>query len=102
MCTPVDPRLLRRLGHFEEAGEIPPTSAPSDKTALDVQVGGDHYRKGAIQPVEFSYSNGFGFCEGSIIKYVARHRRKGGKQDLLKARHYIDLLIQLEYPEEKP
>jgi hypothetical protein len=66
---------------------------------LDVQVGGDHYNKDAIQPIEFVHSNSMGFCEGSIIKYVARHKRKGGKQDLLKARHFIDLLIALEYPE---
>jgi hypothetical protein len=51
-----------------------------------------------IQPVEFIQKNGLGFCEGNVIKYVCRHKKKNGLQDLLKARHYIDLLIELEYP----
>lgn len=69
--------------------------APKD--ALSEQVGGDHYKDMAIQPVEFITKNGIGFIEGSIIKYICRHKSKNGKQDLLKARHFIDLLIQLEY-----
>lgn len=67
---------------------------------LNVQVGGSHYKDCKIQPVEYIHANGLGFCEGSIIKYVTRHKSKNGKQDLLKARHFIDLLISLEYPEE--
>lgn len=66
-------------------------------SALDGQVGGEHYRQGKIQPVEFIEANGMGFCEGNVIKYVTRHASKGGAQDLLKARHYIDLLLQLRY-----
>lgn len=50
-----------------------------------------------IQPVEFIHANGIGFCEGAIIKYVTRHKSKNGIEDLLKARHFIDLLIELEY-----
>lgn len=50
----------------------------------------------AIQPVEFIHKNGIGFCEGSAIKYLARWRAKGGIEDLKKARHFIDLLIQME------
>lgn len=66
---------------------------------LDTQEGGDHYKSMAIQPVEFITRNGLGFCEGNVVKYICRHNRKSGREDLLKARHYIDLLLQLEYPE---
>ena len=52
----------------------------------------DHYDY-KIQPVEFILKNGLGFCEGNIIKYICRWRLKNGREDLLKARHYIDILI---------
>jgi hypothetical protein len=50
----------------------------------------------AIQPVQYIHRNGLGFCEGSIIKYVSRWRGKNGLQDLKKARHFLDLLIEME------
>ena len=50
----------------------------------------------AIQPVEYIHRNALGFCEGSVIKYVSRWRAKGGVEDLKKARHFIDLLIEME------
>jgi hypothetical protein len=65
-------------------------------SALDTQIGGTHYKKFAIEPIEFIHKNGIGFCEGNAIKYLVRWKEKGGKQDLLKARHYIDLLLELE------
>ena len=65
-------------------------------SALKTQVSGDHYKGMAIQPVEFIYSNGIGYMEGNVIKYVSRWRSKGGIADLEKAKHYIDLLIELE------
>jgi hypothetical protein len=46
-----------------------------------------------IQPVEYVLANGIGFCEGNVIKYVSRWQQKGGVEDLRKARHYLDLLI---------
>jgi hypothetical protein len=61
-----------------------------------VQVGGDHYKSLKIQPVEYIHANGIGYFEGNVIKYVSRWRSKNGIKDLEKARHYIDLLIQLE------
>lgn len=66
-------------------------------SALDTQIGGEHYRQGGIQPVQYIEANDLGFLEGNVIKYVTRHGRKGGKQDLLKARHYIDMLLELRY-----
>jgi UDP-3-O-acyl-N-acetylglucosamine deacetylase len=65
-------------------------------SALEVQVSGNHYKKYSIQPVEYIHSNGIPFIEGSIIKYVTRWKDKGGVRDLEKARHFIDLLIELE------
>ena len=67
------------------------------ESALDVQHGGDHYKTMPIQPVEFIHANGIGFCEGAVIKYVTRHKAKNGAEDLRKARHFIDLLLELEY-----
>ena len=64
--------------------------------ALDVQISGNHYKDLKIQPVEYIHANGIGYFEGNIIKYVSRWRAKGGNADLLKARHYIDLLLELE------
>lgn len=68
--------------------------------ATDEQIGGDHYSKYGIQPTEFIYKNGIPFIEGNIIKYVIRHKDKHGLEDLRKAKHYIDLLIQFEYGEQ--
>jgi len=64
--------------------------------ALDIQVAGDHYKKLKIQPIEYIHANNLSYCEGNIIKYVSRWRNKAGIADLEKAKHYIDLLIQLE------
>lgn len=62
---------------------------------LAVQVGGDHYKTMRIQPVEFILANGLGFCDGNVIKYLCR--RKGNRlEDLRKARHYLDFLIDAE------
>lgn len=60
------------------------------------QVGGSHYKNLAIQPVEYIHANGIGYFEGNVIKYVTRWREKNGFDDLQKAKHYIDLLIEME------
>lgn len=52
-----------------------------------------HYSQYGIEPVDFILRNGLPFCEGNIIKYVCRWRHKNGREDLLKARSYLDLLI---------
>jgi len=70
-----------------------PSSAAS---ANNHQVGGDHYRAKPIQPWDFITANGIGFLEGNAIKYLARWKDKGGIDDLRKARHYVDKLIELE------
>jgi len=60
------------------------------------QVGGTHYSKMAIEPIEFIVQNGLGYIEGNVIKYISRYKNKNGLEDLKKARHYIDMLIQQE------
>ena len=62
--------------------------------ALDVQVGGGHYKDMAIQPLRFILANKLEFCEANVVKYICRWRNKNGKQDLLKAQHYISVLLQ--------
>lgn len=63
---------------------------------LDTQVGGDHYKSMPIQPMEFSMLNELDACQHTVIKYVTRFRDKGGVQDLEKAKHVIDMLIEFE------
>ena len=64
--------------------------------ALKEQVGGNHYSKLAIQPVEYITANKLTYLQGNVIKYVTRYKDKNGLQDLEKAKHYIDMLIELE------
>lgn len=64
--------------------------------SLKDQVGGSHYKKLAIQPVEYIQKNGLGYIEGSVVKYVTRWRDKGGVEDLKKARHFLSMLIEME------
>jgi hypothetical protein len=64
--------------------------------ASETQVGGSHYKKYRIQPAEFSYYNNIPYLEATAIKYLCRWRDKGGIQDLEKAKHFIDLLIEFE------
>jgi hypothetical protein len=57
-----------------------------------------HYNS-AIQPIDFIEQNKLTFSEGCIIKYVCRHRQKNGREDLEKAAHYLQMLIEREYPQ---
>ena len=65
------------------------------------QVGGKHYIKYKIQPSKFVVENKLLYPEGSVIKYILRHQDKGGKEDLLKAKHFIDMIIERDYETEK-
>lgn len=68
-------------------------------SALDKQVGGDHYKNLPIEPIEYIYKNNLGYCEGNVVKYITRYAKKGGLQDLEKVVHYIELLKELKYNE---
>ena len=65
------------------------------------QVGGKHYIKYKIQPSQFVTENKLLYPEGSVIKYILRHQDKGGKQDLLKAIHFIEMIIERDYGKEE-
>ena len=69
------------------------------KDALSIQIGGSHYKEMPIQPIEFIFANKLPFAEGNVVKYVCRWRMKGSIDDLRKARHYLDLLIEHEIGE---
>ena len=71
--------------------------ASENPNPLKTQEGGSHYKKMPIQPMEFIHKNNIPYLEGCAIKYLCRHREKGGLLDLKKAQHYIDLIIELEY-----
>ena len=64
--------------------------------AKDMQVGGNHYKGFKIQPIEYIQANDLSYCEANVVKYVPRWRGKNGIEDLRKAKHYIDLLIESE------
>ena len=70
-------------------------------SAYKKQIGGKHYLKYKVQPSKFVVENKLLYPEGCVIKYVIRHQDKGGKQDLEKAKHMIDMIIERDYEEEK-
>lgn len=65
-------------------------------SAKSEQVGGEHYKSLKIQPIDYILANDIGFVEGCCIKYVSRWRQKNGIEDLKKARHFLDILIEHE------
>ena len=71
-------------------------------SALDQQAGGEHYRHFVIQPVEYCQNNRLDFCESNVIKYVSRHRKKNGVEDVDKAIHMLLMLRELVYPDAEP
>jgi hypothetical protein len=70
------------------------------ENALRKQEGGNHYKDMAIQPVEFITANNLGFLEGNVVKYICRHHAKNGAEDIKKAIHYCELLLQTKYGEK--
>ena len=65
--------------------------------SLDEQVGGKHYRNMKIQPAEFINENKLLFAEGNAIKYICRHSVKGKEQDIRKAIHYLEMMLERDY-----
>jgi len=66
-------------------------------SANSTQVAGDHYKGKAVQPWDYIVGNNLGYLEGNVVKYVSRWKDKGGVDDLKKARHYLDKLIEVNY-----
>lgn len=65
--------------------------------ALDKQTGGKHYKKLAIQPIEYIHANGLDFFEGNVVKYISRHRQKNKGEDVKKAIDYCVMILQMDY-----
>ena len=65
----------------------------------DKQIGGKHYQNFKIQPSKFVVENELLFPEGCAIKYICRHRLKGKKEDILKAIHFLEMILERDYPE---
>ena len=66
-------------------------------SAYKKQIGGSHYKSMVVPPSEFINKNRLQFAEGSAIKYIYRHPYKNGKEDLLKAIHFIEMIIERDY-----
>lgn len=101
-CTGCAQYLLAELGQkeciscktaFKYIGD-------DDPSALDTQEGGSHYKDMKIQPVEFITANDLDFLQGNVVKYIARHKAKNGAQDVRKALHYCQLILELQYGEK--
>ena len=90
---------LRRVADVPGFGIIavtPEEDEAMNKLANDIQIGGTHYKEQTLQPWDAIAAWDCGFLDGNVIKYVVRYRSKGGVEDLKKARHYLDKLIELE------
>lgn len=70
-------------------------------SATDTQIGGEHYKDLEIQPAEYIYKNNIDYLSGNVIKYATRHKNKNGAQDIRKAIHYCQLILEMHY-DEKP
>jgi hypothetical protein len=66
-------------------------------SALNTQTGGAHYKKYAIQPIEFISANNLDYFQGNVLKYLCRHKDKNGAEDIKKAIHYLELILELQY-----
>lgn len=65
-------------------------------SAMDTQIGGNHYKYMRIQPIEYIQKNNLSYAEGCVVKYVSRWQNKGGVEDLKKAKHLLEILIEQE------
>lgn len=66
-------------------------------SVLNTQHGGNHYQGGTIQPIQYIHSNNLNFFEGNTVKYVTRHKKKNGAQDIEKAIHYLQMILEFDY-----
>ncbi|MFA0812206.1 hypothetical protein [Microbulbifer epialgicus] len=100
-CSPEEWDAASRSVRGIESTPSPESDAPSDTSrgAYVVQEGGSHYKKLAIQPMQYSMANGLDACQHTIVKYVTRHEDKAGIADLRKARHTLEILAQEKYGE---
>lgn len=89
-------QYTRQDGHCSCGCNTAKVESDGVPESLTMQVGGDHYKKMGIQPIEYILANNIPFAEGNVIKYVSRWRDKGGVRDLEKALHTLEILIEHE------
>lgn len=89
-------RLREAISSLEKKEKDVAEYIEPPESAWGKQEGGDHYKDLPIQPSEYIVRNSLGWFAGNVVKYVTRYEKKGGLQDLRKARHYLDLLIEDE------
>ena len=97
-CTLNEDVLMHFTDGIQKA-TTPALSPSATPSALNVQVGGGHYKDMKIQPVEYIHANNLSFLEGNVVKYITRHKTKNKAQDIRKIIHYCTLILQLEYNE---
>lgn len=88
--------LLTDLGWFFDGKSW---VQPIESSALDTQVAGSHYKDLKIQPVEYIEANKLDYFQGNVVKYITRHRLKNKADDIRKAIHYCQLILELKYSE---
>ena len=77
-------------------------TAEENRTVMNKQIGGTHYKDCAIQPIDYIVKNNLNFLEGNVVKYITRHKTKGeGRKDIEKVIHYAELILELKYGKEK-
>lgn len=67
------------------------------ESVLNTQYGGEHYKGKAIQPIEYAHANNLSFFQGNVVKYVTRYKDKKGAEDIEKAVHYLQMILEFEY-----
>jgi hypothetical protein len=90
-------KMKNKYKKLLKSGVINKDAKLGDLKSLLRQIGGQHYQDFVIQPAEFINKNKLLFAEGNAIKYIVRASKKGGREDLLKAKHYIDMIIERDY-----
>jgi Protein of unknwon function (DUF3310) len=100
-CDSCNPEWIREMRDMESDYDERPYPQVDGSAAMtgypyapSKQVGGSHYTKYAIQPSEYILKNNIGWLEGNAIKYLTRWKDKGGRLDLEKAKHYVELLLE--------
>lgn len=93
-------RASRRIEALKQGqltyNELEALQESAASMARSKQVGGNHYKNKKLQPWDVIEAADLGFFEGNVIKYVMRHKEKGGVEDLQKAVHYLERLIEIE------
>ena len=96
-----DDDLKEDRGMKRESHEAYMYRRTQEEKASNKQVGGSHYKDCVIQPIDYIVENNLDFLEGNVVKYITRHRTKGGIEDIRKVIHYAELILEKKYGKEK-